>query len=411
MHILWLKTELLHPVDKGGRIRTYNMLRALTREHRITYLALDDAEGGASAIEAAGEYCHQLERIPFRSRRKDEVGVYADLARAQLSSLPYAIWKYRSAAMREAIARIAGRQRVDVVVCDFLAPAVNLPALLGQPVVLFQHNVEAEIWRRHADVAQSRARRWFLREQWRRMRSFEERQCRRFDHVVAVSDDDARAMRQYGASSVSAVPTGVDTEYFRPRPEINGEPDEIVFVGSMDWMPNEDAMIYFIEAMLPRIRARRPGVRLTIVGRRPTTRLLELAARTPEVTVTGGVPDVRPYLARASVVVVPLRVGGGTRLKIYEAMAMNRPVVSTTIGAEGLPLEPDRDFVVADEPAHFADRVSALLASPSMAATLGRAGGMRVRTQFGWDGVAQSFADSCTALLGITASSLPEFVS
>src|SRR5690348_2588741 len=339
VHILWLKTELLHPLDKGGRIRTYQMLRHLLRDHRITYLTLDDGHRGADAVERATEYCTDLVRVPLRTSSKGSLRFYGELASNVASSLPYAVSKYRSTAMRHSLSHLLATQQIDVLVCDFLAPAVNVPSTLPVPAVLFQHNVEALIWHRHATVASDPLRRMYLEMQRRRMYAFERTQCRRFDHVVAVSPEDAAWFaREYGVSAASHVPTGVDTEYFRPSGAIRRAADEVLFTGSMDWIPNEDAARFFTEAVLPTVAAARPEVKFTVVGRNPTPAVRSLADRDPRVSVTGTVGDVRPYLERAGVFVVPLRVGGGTRLKIFEAMAMEKAIVSTSIGAEGLPV-------------------------------------------------------------------------
>ena len=395
MHILWLKTELLHPVDKGGRIRTYNMLRALCRAHRVTYLTLDDGTAAPDAAERAAEYCHELVRVPFATAPKRSPRFFAELAANAVSPLPYAVAKYRVPAMREAVRRaVAGG--VDVVVCDFLFPSVNVPDGLGVPTVLFQHNVEAMIWQRHAEVAGDPIRRAYMGEQWRRMRRHEGAECRRFDHVVAVSPQDAEVMvREYGVRSVSDVPTGVDTDYFRPSGREAVRPNSLVFTGSMDWMPNEDAVLWFADAILPRVRAAVPDVTLTVVGRDPPPRVRALADAGLGVEVTGSVPDVRPYMERAAAFVVPIRVGGGTRLKVYEALAMEKPLVSTPVGAEGLPLRDGVDALLAAEPDAFADAVVSVLRDPARAGALAAAGAELVRARYGWDSVAAQFAATC----------------
>jgi sugar transferase (PEP-CTERM/EpsH1 system associated) len=400
VHILWLKTELLHPVDKGGRIRTYNMLRALRREHRVTYLTLDDGTAAPDAVERATEYCHDLVRVPFSPPAKGTAAFFADLAANLISPLPYAVARYRVPAMRRAIERAVVAGDVDVVVCDFLAPSLNVPDDLGVPVVLFQHNVEAVIWERHAQVARNPVKKAYMREQWRRMRRHEAAECRRVDHVVAVSPQDAAVFRRdYGAHSVSDVPTGVDVDYFHPSGREPRRPHELVFTGSMDWLPNEDAILWFAADILPRVRARVPDATLTVVGRNPTAPVRALD-RVGGVSVTGSVPDVRPYIERAAAFVVPIRIGGGTRLKIYEAMAMQRAVVSTAVGAEGLPVRDGTDALLADEPDAFAAAVVALLQDPARAEAVGAAAAAVVRTQFSWDAVTARFASDCEAAAG-----------
>lgn len=395
--ILWIKTELLHPVDKGGRIRTYQMLREIARHHQVTYLTLDDGTAAPDALAQASEYAHAVVRVPFTPPAKGSAAFFAALARNVFSSYPYAVARYESDAMRQAIA--AHANDADLLICDFLAPAVNLPRHVPAPTVLFQHNVEAMIWERHAAVSTSVVRRAYMREQFRRMASFERDACHRFDHVIAVSAEDADMMRQrYAAPSVSSVPTGVDVPYFTPSGRAMRNPNELVFTGSMDWMPNDDAMGWFLQEILPRVRAQKPDVVVTVVGREPSERLRASAQRLGGVEVTGRVPDVRPYLERAAAFIVPMRVGGGTRLKIFEAMSMGLPVVSTAIGAEGLPLEDNVSILLRDGPDAFAAGILDALA-PGRVESVGEAGQQLVRASFGWHGVAEQFMAQCEAAI------------
>ena len=393
MRLLWLQTKLLHPVDTGGKIRTYFMLRELTQHHHVTYLALDDGTAAPDAAERAAEYCHDLIRVPHRTSSKFSLRFFAELARNLGSRLPYAVAKYRSGEFSRLIAREQGK--ADVLVCDFLFPSVNVE-LLSRPAVLFQHNVEALIWQRHADTQRNRLARLLFLMQWRRMRAFERAACRRYDAIVAVSPEDRAIMEQeYEAPLVREIPTGVDTEYFRPSGSADPDPYHLVFTGSMDWLPNDDAMKYFAKAILPRIRASYPEAVLTIVGRKPFPSVTALSRKDSRIRVTGQVDDVRPYIERAAVYVIPLRIGGGTRLKVFEAMAMEKAIVSTSIGVEGLPVVNGTDALVADEPDAFADAVVRLLKDGALSRRLGTAAAGKVRARFGWAPVAASFIDVC----------------
>src|SRR4051794_5644478 len=187
MNILWLKTELLHPVDKGGKIRTYYMLKELKRDHHVTYLTLDDGSSSEEAVDRASEYCHRLVRVPHRTSEKFSVRFYTELAANLASSLPYALSKYRNAQMSAEIDRIVAQDGTDLLICDFLAPAVNLKEMPGCPTVLFQHNVEAMIWKRHYQLQSNLVKKAYLFDQYRKMLRFEGHACGRFDHVVAVS--------------------------------------------------------------------------------------------------------------------------------------------------------------------------------------------------------------------------------
>lgn len=400
MRILWLKTELLHPVDKGGKIRTYHLLKQLKADHQITYLTLDDGSAPPDAEDNAVEYCHDLIRVPHSTREKFSTGFYADLALNVASPLPYAIRKYKSEQMTKAIEQATAKAHFDVVICDFLAPAVNLPRDLKTPVVLFQHNVEASIWQRHYEIQKNAVKKRYLYWQWRKMQKFERDACRRVDCVVAVSEADAEMMqRDYGLAKVYDIPTGVDVDFFKPTSEIKARSNSLVFTGSMDWLPNEDAMQYFINDVMPLVRKAVPDLRLTIVGRSPYPSLVELAQRDPNIAVTGRVDDVRPYMEEATAFIVPIRIGGGTRLKIYEAMAMEKPVISTTVGAEGLPVRDGKELMLADDPKAFADAVVRVLSDSTLATQLGKSAAALVRQNFGWRGVSENMAQVCQTVI------------
>lgn len=401
MRILWLKTELLHPVDKGGKIRTYNMLKELKRDHHVTYVALDDGSADEQARKLANEYCHELVCIPHQQREKFSAGFYAELFLNLASSFPYAIKKYESAAMRREVVERANNGTVDVVICDFLAPAANVPRDLRCASILFQHNVEAMIWKRHFEVQTNPIKKSYLRSQWKKMRKFEGEMCRTFNSVVAVSAEDREQMKtEYGAEVVFDVPTGVDTEFFKPSGNTHIDQHNIVFTGSMDWLPNEDGIRYFTEQILPLVRQSIPDASLTVVGRNPYPSLLELSKRDSRIIVTGRVDDVRPHMERAAAYIVPLRVGGGTRLKIYEAMAMEKAIVSTTIGAEGLPVTDGNELRIADTPEAFAAALSSLMVDTGAAKSMGQRAASVVRAKFGWTGVADKFAKICEETVG-----------
>lgn len=372
------------------------MLKELKKNHHITYLTLDDGTADANALEQSSEYASETITIPHSTAAKFSPRFYFELANNFLSKLPYALQKYVSAEMRAAIEKTAGEKNFDVIVCDFLTPAVNLPANLNAATLLFQHNVEAMIWRRHFEVAERAPKKLFMKQQWRRMFDYEKAACRRFDWVAAVSKEDAEQIRaDYKIENVADVPTGVDTEFFAPDAAIEKKAFNLVFTGSMDWLPNEDAIVWFTEEILPLVRREIPQVSLTVVGRNPFSKLVELSKRDASIVVTGRVADVRPFMNEASAYIVPIRIGGGTRLKIYEALAMQLPTVSTRIGAEGLPLADGEEILLRDTPQEFADAVVKLLKDENAARKIGTRAAQTVRERFGWSKVADDFAALC----------------
>lgn len=395
MRILWLKTELLHPLDKGGKIRTYHMLNRLKRDHEVTYLSFARAEDPREAFEQSAEYCHRLVTIPWQEPQKFNARFYCDLTLNLFSPLPYAIRKYRSSSMRSAIEREMRDRDYDVAVCDFLVTSVNLPSISRCAPVLFQHNVESMIWQRHSETQKSGLRRAFFKTEWRKMLAYERAACRRFDAVVAVSDVDRAHMREhFGLNNVYDVPTGVDTDYFRPL-ATTPNPFELVFTGSMDWLPNQDAILYFASEIMPLIERAVPEFTLKVVGRNPGSALLRFGETNPRIKITGRVDDVRTHVGPAAAYVVPMRIGGGTRLKIYEAMAMGKPVISTSVGAEGLPVRDGQDLLIADTPAEFARAVIRVLTDTQLADSLGERARAVVCESFGWEHAALQFAQVC----------------
>jgi len=404
MKLLWLNAGLLLPLDKGGKLRTWHVMRHLAARHDITYLSFEDPTQTDADRQGMSAVCSRLETVPRSDTAKGTWRFYAEAAGYVVDAAPYAVAKYRSAAYRARIEDLLAHERFDAVVCDFLPPVVNLPERLPCPSIVFTHNVEAEIWRRHAEQATNPAARYLLTQQWKRMLRFEAAALSRFDLVLAVSEADAKTFAKLYPGTVTqpvhVVQTGVETNYFMPR----GEPERahMVFTGSMDWLPNEDGMTYFCREILPWIRRAEPDATLSIIGRSPTP-LVRKLAEIPGVEVTGRVDDVRPHIARGAVYVVPLRIGGGTRLKIFEAMSMGKAVVSTSIGAEGLPVTNRRDIEIADEPSAFADAVVRLMRDTAARRAIESAARRLVVDRYDWSAVAQDFEDALLNAAGRTA--------
>ncbi len=355
MKILWVKTDFLHPTTRGGQIRTLEMLRQVHKRHELHYVAFENPSS-PEGLRRAPEYCTHAYPVPHSVVPKTSIRFAGQLAAGLFSSIPVAGMRYRSREMRDTISRLLSEHEFDAKICDFLFPAINIDDMSGW--VLFQHNVETTIWERHAQRGRTPAHRAYFALQARRMFEWEQSVCRAAAHVVTVSEIDEQVMRdRFGVSVVSSVPTGVDLDYFE-KPETSQPEHDLVFVGSMDWMPNIDGIRWFLAEVLPLIRAKKPDCRIAIVGRYPPPSLAAEAKNDPLISITGTVPDVRPYLWNSTVSIVPLRVGGGTRLKIFEAMAAKTPVVSTTIGAEGLPLRHGETIRIADTRAGVRLRMS-----------------------------------------------------
>jgi polysaccharide biosynthesis protein PslH len=405
MKILWVNAGLLLPLDKGGKLRTWHLMRHLALRHEITYLSFADPTQPAADIAGMREVASRLVTIPRKDPAKGTARFYLDAASYLVDGAPYAVAKYRSESLRDALSKLLATGGFDAVISDFLVPVVNLPDHLPCRSILFTHNVEAEIWRRHAENATNPAARFLLTQQWRRMLRFEQEALARFDLVLAVSDADRETFeRLYPTAlkqSAFVVQTGVDTTYFAPAaPATAARPAHLVFTGSMDWLPNEDGMLYFVREILPLIRQAEPQTTLSIIGRAPTPAVKRLA-EDAAIEVTGRVDDVRPHIAAGSVYVVPLRIGGGTRLKIFEAMSMAKAVVSTTVGAEGLPVTTGDNVLIADEPAAFARAVVTLIRDPDERRRLELEARRLVVARYDWSAVAGDFDEALGRLCRI----------
>jgi glycosyltransferase involved in cell wall biosynthesis len=354
--ILWVKPGKLLPLDSGGQLRTYNILRCLGAEHELTYLSYY----GGSRDEAYE--CEIVKQLPgtvtVHTGTPDTTPVerYLDYARRFVWRAPYAVSKFTDRTVQKMVAEWVEQRRFDVAVCDFLSSTLNFPQDLSLPTALFQHNVETVLWKRKAEVEVEWVDRMISKIEYAKMRRFEPEQVRRFHHVIAVSGADRDTMSaMVSSTNISVVPTGVDLKKFQYDPSLRPAGLEVVFTGSMDWEPNIDGVEFFCKEVWPQVIAQIPKARFLIVGRSPHQRVKDLASDT--VQVTGTVPSIVDYLRRASVFVVPLRIGGGTRIKIYEGMAVGKATVSTTIGAEGLDVTHGQDILLADDPSAFAKAI------------------------------------------------------
>jgi glycosyltransferase involved in cell wall biosynthesis len=301
-----------------------------------------------------------------------------------------AVLRYRSDALKRQVENLTRREKFDAIVCDFLSSAANVPH--PGAAILFQHNIESIIWKRHAEHARSRLLKMYFQGQYQRMLRYEEHVCQAVKRIIAVSEGDAKTMQSlYGIPSVAAISTGVNLDYFAPPLNAPPTTTDLVFLGSMDWRPNIDAIRWFVADILPLIRRLRPACSVAVVGRNPTTEILRLAEADARIHVTGTLDDVRPYLWDSAVSIVPLRVGGGTRLKIYEAMAAKVPVVSTTIGAEGLDVCDGENIALADSPEAFAQRCLALLGCTEARRKQSQTACEMVSACYSWEAVSRKF--------------------
>ena len=394
--LLFISPRFLFPMDQGGKIRSGNTLMGLKGGAFDVTLAspapADAARFSGDIAAACDHFVSWPEEPPSRLRRAMALG----------SALPVAAATDRSVAGSACVAKaLAGKP--DVVIVDFPHGGVLVPDTIDAASVMFTHNVEAEIFERHAARAKGI---WRLvwADQSRKMRRFEQETLRRFDSVIAVSDRDAAALaKRYELPAVEAIDTGVDLDFFAcnpPGPDPTPGGGTLIFTATMSWAANVEGIHFLLDEVWPILLRARPGIRAVIIGRNPPASLSDkIASRGLNVTLTGFVDDIRPYVAAADVYVIPLWVGSGTRIKAFEAMAMGRPVVSTSLGIEGLAVTHDEHFVRADNTADFAGAILSLLDDGARRARIADAARALMEEKFSWRVVAGQFEAICLRAL------------
>ena len=386
MRVLQITPQLPYPPDSGGRVGIFNSIKYGSRYHEITLLTFV-SEDCKRHIQDLKNYCNDVVTVSH-----DTGNSYLAMVANLVSNRPYPIAKFASPTMFEEVRKLKASRRFDVVHVDHLHMA-QYQRVIGQsiPTVLRQHNVESVIMQRYAEKARNPLKRSFAALQARRLSEYEARICRAFSCVVPVTDVDGATLVSMSPNTrVEVIPSGVDTEVFTQQsaaPEM--EPYRLVTTGDYGWPPTSDGLRYLVEDILPLIRKRIPQAKLAIVGRNPLSNLQNL--EDCGIDLIGRVEDVRPEILKSAVFVVPTRIGSGIRLKILEAMALERPVVSTSIGCEGIDVVRGKDLLVEDEPSGFAEAVVGLLECPDRGRSMAVSAHDLIRQKYSWDMLAKRF--------------------
>lgn len=391
LRVVIVDEELPYPLNSGKRIRTLNLTRRLAQRHEVTYLCHRNADPveAAEAQQFLGDHGVDVILVDRPVPPRSGLRFFLRLGLNLLSSLPYSVASHNSRDMRQAIRKLATTRPVDLWHCEWTPYAEPLRVLPDACKLVMAHNVESLIWQRYHETESNPLKRWYIKRQWRKFEEFERRVLREADCTVAVSPEDAVLFqREFAVDNVAVVDNGVDTEFFQPSFEPR-HPHRILFLGSLDWRPNLDAVSQIFDRLLPTVRRECPDAVFTLVGRKPPSWLRERAAATPGIELHADVADVRPFLTQSAVMVVPLRIGGGSRLKILEALAAGLPVVSTRVGAEGLHLEHGEHLVVRETVDELADALLTELRHPAVAQERADRGRQVVLSRYDWNSLAE----------------------
>jgi polysaccharide biosynthesis protein PslH len=385
--ILAVTTKSPLPLNEGRALRTYNLLRELASRHEITLCSYVQSEAEVQGLEGMREFCAAVHAVPlYLSAPRAELA--RDLLRDLTSAAPILATKYLRGEMVELLRKLMREQKFDVLHLDMLHLALLGEKASGLPTVLVEHNVETALLERRAQRATG-VMKLYLERQVRKLRRFEAAACGAAHSVVCVSDNDAELLRKMNDKvRTITVPNAVDIQFFKPA-QTAPRAAELIYVGGLGWFPNLDAIEFFARDVLPRIAREVPDVSLTVVGQIPDSTVVGRFRDIPAIRFAGLVDDIRPYAAQAVAYVVPLRIGGGTRLKILDAFAMGRPVVSTSIGCEGLRVAHERELLIADDADAFARETVRVIRDTQLAARLGAAGRECVVRDYQWAGAAQ----------------------
>ena len=394
MKILFLSPTVPFPLTDGGRIRVFNLLKQIATRSDVTLLALEtqpaDADGVAE-LQQLGIQVHLVPNAPTLPRVS-----FGTLVTAFLKQQPITIARYALPAYRQKFRELVATEGFDLVHYEMFHTA-QFRMDTDLPGVLSQQNVDSEIWRRLCGETTNPFYKFAYWTQQLAFQRYERVISPKFDAVTCTSDIDAAVFQRHcSEDTIEIIPNGVDITHYQP--DFTSEaPAHLIYIGSMDWYPNEDAVAFFADEALPQIQEKVPDVQFSIVGGNPSARVKRLAER-EGIVVTGRVPEIKPYFAEATVFVVPLRIGSGTRLKILEALAMGKSIVSTSVGAEGLDLKDRKEIFIADEPIAFADAVIRLLTDPTLRRRIGKNGRARVEQDYDWRSIGEKLHNIYTKI-------------
>lgn len=396
MKIIAIDEWLPWPLENGKKIRTNNLMRRLARRHEIFYIAFGKPLNDEENIRALERQGIRVIIVEDTRTKKWTFKFYLQVISNMFSDEPFSSKYHIKNNFIKVLLKTVEIEKPDLVHCEWTNLAPFLKFISGLPIVISAHNIESNIWKRLAENSASQLVKLVANQQARKIESLEREWYAKADLCIAVSELDKNVIEGYGGKAC-VVENGVDIEYYDLEMG-SEEKNQLSYVASFDTFANQDAAIFFVKEIFPLIKKKHPDVRFYLIGKDPPRKVRCLQDEDPHVYVTGTVPDVREYIMRSKICVVPLRIGGGSRLKILEAMALKKPIVSTTIGAEGLKIKNGENIVVADKPEEFADCVCDLLRNPSKCKNLGNGGWQLVKSNYNWEALVEKQDDAWKSL-------------
>ncbi|MFH1771980.1 MAG: glycosyltransferase family 4 protein [Candidatus Omnitrophota bacterium] len=383
MRILFVTPRVPYPLDTGAKIRTFNLIKqAQSYGNRVTLCTFIFSESDSKSADVLRSMGIEVECV----FSKDKIDI-STIFKAFFHGIPLSVAKYHSSKMRSLVDSIVSKNQIDIVHFDHVHLSQYMDFSKKLIYAIDEHNIESVILKRCFEKEKNLIKRLVYSAEYKKMEKYEISQCIKARKTFVVSENDKDTLTNIckGKADIALIPNGVDRDYFSSEEQgVYQQEDSIVFVGSMDWLPNGDAVKYFIKDILPFFNDFKKDIKFYVVGKNPDKSLTAMVKSDKRIILTGTVPDVRPYIRRSKVFVVPLRIGGGTRLKILEALSLRKAVVSTSIGSEGLCLEDKKHLLIADCPGDFAKCIIRLIEDSRLRDTLGKNGRDFVKEFYDW---------------------------
>lgn len=396
--VLFLSQVLPYPLNSGPKLRAYYVLRHLATRYAVTLVAFYGDAWELQHVDHLASFCESVHPV-LRQRSRVQDGLA--LLRSLLTGRPFMIIRHHHRVMARAVDGLLDTTtRYDLVHVDQLKMGQYVEHLDGLPKLIDKHNAYANVVKGVAETERSLLRRLVARLDWPRLARYEGWLCRQFDHVVAVTEEDRAVLQEWAGQplDITVIPIAADPRSSEP---VQRRPDatDILSVGSMFYPPNVDGTLWFAEAVYPRIKARLPSARVCLVGSRPAPAIRRLAQKDPSIEVTGYVPDLQPYLERSAVLIAPLQFGSGMRVKIIDALTREIPIVSTSLGCQGIGVTSGENILIADDPDDFADKVVQVIQNRGLADSLAANGRQLIEQEYDWRVVYQKFDEVYAGLL------------